>query len=170
MDESLRIALETPRIETRGPLLIAGERHHHDARESVFEEMAAQWQRFGERGFGQVPGQIGDTSFGVYFDMFPPVHGFDLLTGVEVASLTGLPSEFSRLTLPAQRYAVFPHPHHVSKLRNTVYTVWFTWLPGSGYEVANEGADGPDFLERYGAGFDPAAGTGDIELWIPLKG
>jgi hypothetical protein len=25
-------------------------------------------------------------------------------------------------------------------------------------------------LERYGEGFDPRTGTGDIEIWIPPKG
>jgi predicted transcriptional regulator YdeE len=38
--------------------------------------------------------------------------------------------------------------------------------------VAESGCEGgerlPLMMERYGPGFDPAIGRGDIEIWIPL--
>jgi AraC family transcriptional regulator len=44
----------------------------------------------------------------------------------------------------------------------------FQWLPTSGHERAK--AQGPpDFFERYGEGFDPQTGYGDIEVWVPVK-
>jgi AraC family transcriptional regulator len=73
------------------------------------------------------------------------------------------------VSIPTQKYAVFSHREHVSKLSNTVGTILSKWLPQSGYEVAHVGADAPDFFERYGEDFDPQTGTGGMEVWIPIK-
>jgi AraC family transcriptional regulator len=73
------------------------------------------------------------------------------------------------VSIPTQKYAVFSHREHVSKLSNTVGTILSKWLPQSGYEVAHAGADAPDFFERYGEDFDPQTGTGGMEVWIPIK-
>jgi AraC family transcriptional regulator len=67
--------------------------------------------------------------------------------------------------IPAQQYVVFTHRGHISTIRSTWHTIWNTWLPGSGHEVA----DAPDF-ERYDAVFDPRTGIGEVEIWLPLHG
>jgi AraC family transcriptional regulator len=69
--------------------------------------------------------------------------------------------------VPALRYAVFTHRAHVSRLGETVNAIHRTWSPASGHTAAH-GAGLPDFLERYGEGFDPATGTGDLEVWYPI--
>jgi AraC family transcriptional regulator len=61
-----------------------------------------------------------------------------------------------------------PHREHVSKLRYTVNTIWSQWFPESGYKAARAAAGAPDFFERYGDGFDPQLGMGDVEVWIPV--
>jgi AraC family transcriptional regulator len=73
------------------------------------------------------------------------------------------------VNVPAQRYAVFAHSEHVSKLRNTCEAIWRQWLPNSGHEFARPAPGAPDFFERYGPGFNPQTGMGDIEVWVPVK-
>ena len=76
---------------------------------------------------------------------------------------SGIPSEWRRLRIPEQTYAVFSQHDHISTIRATWNTIWNRWLPDSGFDRA----DAPDF-ERYGENFNPATGTGGFEIWIPV--
>jgi AraC family transcriptional regulator len=93
---------------------------------------------------------------------------FQYLSGVEVSEGSPLPDQFRRMHIPAQRYVIFPHREHVSRLRYTVDTIWSTWFPESSHKAARPVADAPDFFERYGEEFDPQRGMGDVEVWIPV--
>ena len=152
--------LEPPRFENGKPLLLAGlgERYTWETSKAI----PAQWQRF-HLYFGAIPGQIGRMAYGVCCNSDDDGN-YDYICGVEVASFSELPSEFSRVRIPKQRYAVFSHREHVSTIRSTINTIWNKWLPESGHEVA----DAPNF-ERYGEDFDSKSGTGTIEIWVPLK-
>jgi AraC family transcriptional regulator len=168
-DEAPWGQLEPPRFENGKPLLIAGLRSHYAA--APWQGVLAQWQRFQSicstltgSHLDRIPGQVGRTTYGLCF-LLP--NGVDYLSGVEVSGSSSLPDEFRSVSIPAQRYVVFPHREHVSKLHNTCEMV-SKWLPTSAHEVA-KGAGAPDFFERYGENFDPRAGTGDIEVWIPIK-
>lgn len=171
MDESLRIRLQTPRIEDRAPARFAGFREGYTG--ANFVGIAGQWQRFGPH-VGNVPGQMSPGAYGLHFDMIGMMEGgsrFDFMTAVEVSEdAAGLPKDFSDVQIPARRYVVFPHVEHAGKVRNTVNTVWFTWFPRSGHEVLRGGLELPDVIERYGEGFDPASGMGGMEVWFPIKG
>jgi len=160
MDDSFVANLEPPRLETGKPLLIAGLGERYTCETS--KGIPSQWQRFLPH-FGNVPGQIGRTAYGVCCNTDEDGN-FDYICGVEVASFSDLPAEFSRVRVPAQRYAVFFHRDHISQIRRTVNTIWNRWLPDSGHEVA----DAPHF-ERYGDSFDPQSGTGSVEIWIPIE-
>jgi AraC family transcriptional regulator len=121
------------------------------------------WQRFVPH-IGNIPGQRGGTTaYGVRHNV-DDEGNFDYLAGVEVADFSGLPADFGRVRIAAQKYAVFSHREHVSTIRRTINTIWSNWLPESGHEVA----DAPDF-ERYGESFDPRIGMGGVEIWIPIK-
>ena len=50
------------------------------------------------------------------------------------------------------------------ELRHVWHTIWSQWLPESGYEAV----ESPDF-ERYDATFEPRAGSGRVELWVPIR-
>ena len=117
----------------------------------------------------KIPNRVGRVDYGVCFNCLSGAGSFDHLAGVEVSEFSGLPAELSGVSIPAQRYVVFPHPEHVSKLSSTIGTILNKWLPPSGHEVAHAVSDAPDFLERYGQDFDPQTGTGGIEIWIPIK-
>jgi AraC family transcriptional regulator len=107
------------------------------------------------------------VAYGLCFNALSP-DGMDYLTGVEVSSTSGLPGEFSVATIPAQKYAVFSHREHVSKLYETLDAMHM-WLPGSGLEVSGGSAGAPDFFERYSEEFDPRTGMGGMEVWVPIK-
>lgn len=156
------LELEAPRFEHGRPLLIAGLRGYFT--HSTWSGMAEQWRRFAAH-LGHIPGLAGRVTYGLCFNRGD---GIDYLSGVEVSSVDGLPNEFSYTRVPEQEYAVFPHPGHVSQLYNTLAAIQDTWLPASGKKIARAAAGAPDFFERYGEGFDPQTGMGNIEVWIPI--
>lgn len=166
MKPTSEVQLETPRFENGNAMLIAGFREHFTSQ--TMNNIAALWQRFAPH-IGKIPGQVGRAAYGLCFNVLSP-DGIDYLAGVEVSDFSGLSDEFIRVTVPVQRYAVFPHREHVSKLRQTLDAI-DKWVPTSGLEVvpAAAAAGAPDFFERYGEQFDPRTGMGDIEVWLPIK-
>jgi AraC family transcriptional regulator len=147
-----------PRLVDGGAMLIAGLRERYECLN--MSGIPGQWQRFEPR-IGTIRGKIGRAAFGVI--SAGGGNGIDYLTGVMVSDLAELPADFSHIELPPRRYAVFPHRGHVSTLRQTIHAIW-NLLPQSGHEAATD-----CFFERYGEGFDPRTGTGDIEVWVPVR-
>jgi AraC family transcriptional regulator len=160
MDQRLLDDLEPPRIVTHPSFLVAGVGERYGCDDSP--AIPSQWQRF-VPSLGSMPGQVGRAAYGVNYNGDDDGN-FDYLCGVEVATFAALERSWTRLRIPEQRYAVFTHRDHVSTIRRTHNTIWTTWLPRSGYDVA----DAPHF-ERYGDDFDGATGLGGIEVWLPLK-
>jgi AraC family transcriptional regulator len=148
-----------PRIEQGRSMLIAGpsEYYSFDNRWKIPE----QWQRFGPM-IGTIPGEIAGTSFGV---VSHAQGGFRYMTGVEVSGAPTLPAGVEQLAVPARRYAVFTHRGPLSRFPETLDFVWREWLPASGYRVDGE----PGMIEVYDERFDPVAGAGEIDLWLPLR-
>jgi len=161
MDETLFANLEPPRFEDGKPFFVAGLSERYTCESSA--AIPSRWQRFNEY-FGKVPGQVGNVAYGVCYNA-DDAGNMDYLCGVEVSDFCALRSEFSRLRIAAQRYAVFSHREHVSTVRRTWNTIWNTWLPASGHIPV----DAPNF-ERYDEKFDPVSGMGGLEIWLPLKG
>ena len=157
------MTISEPRFIDGEPLLIVGLRGYFTA--ASWEGIPAQWQRFGSY-LDKIPGRIDNTAYGLCFQK---PDGIDYISGVATSSAGNLPSEFGSVKIPAQRYAVFSHPEHVSKLQNTLDYIWHRWLPSSGKKVAAAEPGAPDFFERYGKDFDPRTGMGDIEVWIPIQ-
>jgi AraC family transcriptional regulator len=163
---SAQTQLEPPRIENGKPLVIAGFRQRYTP--ARMDGILAQWQRFAPH-IGKIPGEISLCAYGLCFDTSNPPQGFEYMTGVEVESASGIPAEFSVVTVPAQRYAIFLHRGHISRLQETFDVVWRKALPESGYKIARAVTGAPDFFEFYTSAFDPNTLTGDIELWIPIQ-
>jgi len=164
MKKSSAMQLETPRFEYSKALPIAGLREHYTS--ETMKNMPELWQRFAPH-IGNIPGQVGRVAYGLCFNALS-LDGMDYMAGVEVSSSLGLPSELSVATIPAQKYAVFPHREHVSRLRETLDAI-DKWLPGSGLEVSCGTAGAPDFFERYSEEFNPRTGMGGIDVWVPIK-
>jgi AraC family transcriptional regulator len=157
--ETPPVHLDPPTFEDGDAMLIAGLQGHFNR--DTAGQIPAQWLRFFPH-IGHVPGQIGSIAYGVC--LLSP-DGFDYLSGVQVANSTGLPADFNVVSIPAQRFAVFAHHGHVSKLGETCDAIERQWLPRSHF---HHPANSPDLFERYGEGFDPKTGTGDIEVWVPI--
>lgn len=160
MQPTTTYPLLEPRIVEEQSLLIAGlgERFNRSGSQAI----AALWQRFVPY-IGRVPGQVGWETFGLCWN--PDENGsFEYVAGVQVSRFDELPAEFRRLSLPPRRYAVFLHQGHISSIHETFAAIFQRWLPASGLEAA----DAPEF-ERYSGDFNPMAGTGQVEVWLPLK-
>jgi AraC family transcriptional regulator len=159
-----------PWFSNRRPLRVAGIGVHYAEQSS--DAFAKQWESFAPM-IGKMPGQIGTQAYGVVTGSFGGADGFEYITGVEVSSFDHVPRKFRRLTIPAQRYAVFVHDGHVSTIRDTMYTIKKEWLPKwmvpGRADASKEGSDQTDFFERYGKEFDPRTGSGKVEIWVPLN-
>ena len=164
MKKSSAAQPEAPRFENGKPLRIAGLRQHYTP--ETMKNIPELWQRFAPH-IGKIPGQVGRVAYGLCFNAFSP-DGVDYLVGVEVSGSSVLPGEFSVTGIPAQKYAVFSHREHVSKMYETLDAI-DKWFPGSGFETALGNAEAPNFFERYSEEFDPRTGMGGIEVWVPIK-
>ncbi|MGH8781673.1 AraC family transcriptional regulator [Paraburkholderia sp.] len=160
MNETPLPALASPRIEDGAPFLVAGLSARYTCDSST--GIPSQWQRFSTH-IGKIPGQIGNVAYGVNYNA-DDAGQFDYLCGVAVRDFSTVPAELTHLRIPAQRYAVFAHPEHISTIRSAWNTIWNRWLPESGHTPA----DAPLF-ERYDEAFDPLTGMGGFEIWLPLK-
>ena len=160
MEQTVLTKIEPPRFENSKVLLIGGlgERYTCEASAGI----PAQWQRFLPH-LGTIPGQVGRAAYGVRCNS-DEEGNFDYICGVEVSDFSRLPSDWSRVRIAAQQYAVFFHRDHISTIRSTWSTIWNKWLPESGREVA----DAPEF-ERYDEQFDSTTGMGGLEIWVPIK-
>jgi AraC family transcriptional regulator len=164
MKKSPAVQLEAPRFVNGKALLIAGLRGHYSS--ETMKNIPELWQRFAPH-IGNIPGQVGHVAYGLCFNALSP-DGMDYLTGVQVSSSSGLPGDFSIASISVQKYAVFSHRQHVSKIYQTLEAI-DKWLPGSGLEVACETTEAPNFFERYSEEFDPRTGMGGMEIWVPIK-
>ena len=88
--------------------------------------------------------------------------------GVRVGEFAPVNPSLSMTQVAAQSYAVFSHRGPVAEIRETVAEIGRDWLPRSGYKHFRVDDGAPDFIERYGEGFDPKAGAGDVEIWLPV--
>jgi AraC family transcriptional regulator len=164
-NQNSEVQLEAPRFEDQEALLIAGLRHHYSP--DAMNEIPNQWRGFMPH-IGNVPGQIGRATYGLTF-LSKDSSGIDYLSGVEVSGCKGLPNELSCVEVPAQKYAVFVHPGHVSEIWKTCDAIQNQWFPRSDYQHVRPTPGAPDFFERYTESFDPTTGTGGIEIWVPIK-
>ena len=156
----------TPRIESRNAILIAGLQRHYTAQN--LHQLPSQWESLP---FGNIPGQRGNVGYGVVFDGKETECDFEYLAGVQVSSFDGLPVDFARMSVPAQKYAIFPHRDHVSKIRNTIDAAAKTWLRQAVAQglAASPSPGRPWMIEYYGEDFDPKTGMGTIEIWFPVQ-
>jgi len=164
MKKSPVVPREAPRFENGKALRIAGLREHFTS--ETMKNVPELWQRFAPH-IVNIPEQVSRVAYGLCFNSLSP-EGVDYLVGVAVSNSSDIPGDFSVVTIPAQKYAIFPHREHVSKMHQTLDAI-DKWFPGSGLEVAGGTAEAPNFFERYSEKFDPRTGKGGMEVWVPIK-
>jgi predicted transcriptional regulator YdeE len=155
------LGLGAPRFENSREMVIAGLNAHYTPQ--TRGEIPKQWQQFVPR-LGEISGKVGNATYGVVWRSTPDF-AFDYLCGVEVKSTDKLPAGFTHTALPQQRYAVFEHRDHISKIAQTIDALWNRWAPECGLKIAQT----PCF-ERYTEEFNPQTGMGGTEIWIPIAG
>jgi AraC family transcriptional regulator len=89
---------------------------------------------------------------------------FDYACAIVVQPTCVLPSGLGRITVPANRYAVFTHAGHVSLIRGTYEEIWNSALALHGWTLADQ-----PVLESHRASFDPRTGEGGLEIWVPVE-
>jgi len=110
----------------------------------------------------EVPLSLGNVAYGICFDADSQGQ-FSYLTGLESKARSDIPLALTAVDVPEGRYAVFNHFGQISDMRKTVYTIWNKALAEEELRVRKA----PDF-ELYDERFDPVAGTGTVEIWIPI--
>jgi AraC family transcriptional regulator len=148
------------RIVTMPSMQIVGlrQRYSFAARAGV----PLTWERFAGH-IGEIAGEVSGAAFGVV-DEWTEDGGFHYLAGVEVTPTATTPAEFVRFSIPARLCAIFNHSGHISRIRETLRSIWNMWTPTVPYEI-----DDAPLIERYGPLFDPRSGDGGLEIWIPLR-
>lgn len=160
LDHLAPIKLAPPAVIDRTPFLLAGLLEHY--RDGDMSAIPSQWQRFGPW-LGHIPGQVANMAYGVICN--GDDDGVtDYFTAMEVSDFGSLPSELSRMRMPAQRYAVFSHGGHISEIQAVWRTIWADWVP----QQVKTLSDAP-FFERYPEAFDPVSGEGGFEIWLPIE-
>src|SRR4051794_17367344 len=139
LEKPVFVPLEEPRFEKRGRFVIAG-------LSGTCDEASALWERFAPQ-IGNVPKQLGSAAYGVCFNPSSSDDSAGYLAGVEVAEASATSGGWTIVTIPPQRYAVFPHPGHVSEIRNTVHTIVEKWLSATGHKEGSAAPGAPAFLE-----------------------
>jgi predicted transcriptional regulator YdeE len=155
----------TPRFEDVPELSLAafGARYTPE----TMGRIPAQWGRFAAQE-AEVEGARGPVTYGLCHAWREG--SFEYACAIAAPPEGKLPPGWRRLALPAARYAIFPFEDHVSAMTRTNDWILNTRLPGSGRRAARGFAGGIELIERYGPGFDPESGYGDVELWLPLEG
>jgi AraC family transcriptional regulator len=121
-----------------------------------------QWQTFVPH-LGKIPAQTGSKTYGVCFN-FDGTGNFDYMCAVEVSEAAPLPPPLMHLPVTEQNYAVFTHRGPISEIGKTWDAIYSEWPEKSGDTLVQA----PQF-ESYSEDFNPQAGTGIVEIWIPVK-
>ena len=159
-----KLQLETPRIETGKPFLLAGLQQKYNSKTRT--EIPKQWDRFAPH-ISTLSGKSNGAAYGIVFPG-DEADSINYFCGVEVTADVKVPADFTHANISAQRFAKFQHHDHVSRLHETEMAIMDNWAAEHRNEVAHD-PKLPLMVEYYGPNFNPQTGTGDMEVWIPVK-
>lgn len=100
----------------------------------------------------------------LYFEPFNPHTEFEKWAAVEASGVGLVPAGLQLLEVPEGLYAVFLHRGGPSTGPQTFEYIFRTWLPGSGYVLA----DRPHF-EVLGPSYQHGDPASEEEIWIPVQ-
>ena len=131
-------------------------------------EIPQLWQTAGPW-IETVPNAVNENAYGAMFIPEPGAGDLGYVAGIAVANSYELTADQMELTLPETRFAIFPHNGGLADWPTTIDYTQNTWLPQSGYEQIELVPGVVPVLERYGPGFDPETGLGDMQCWLAIK-
>lgn len=158
--------LEAPRIVQMPAIRVAGLTRRYPATGEAMRMLSGQWQDFAHGPGGRLLAG-GPVMYGIHAGLFGDGGEDDYTSGVEIGPRDAVPAGLAELRLPPITCAVIDHAGHASEISLTTSAYLRDWLPSSGYRLAP--ARPFDLIERYGKGFDPASGRGDMQLIIPVE-
>ncbi len=131
------------------------------------EEIGALWGRFVLR-MHEIQNRK-EYDLGVCTSKHPTIvkkegDTFIYVAAVAVENADHVPQGMVVCDIPAATFAVFTHKGPILNIKHTCEYIWGTWLPESGYELN----DIPDF-ELYDSRFDPQTGSGEVDIYVPIK-
>ncbi len=135
---------------------------------SEMGEIPQLWQKAGPW-IEAIPNAVNENAYGAMFIPQPGYGDLGYMAGIAVPE-TYLPnSDQMVVRLPETRYAIFPHNGGLADWPRTIDYTQNTWLPQSGYEQIELVPGAVPVMERYGPGFDPETGLGDMQCWLAIK-
>lgn len=152
--------LPEPKIEEHQNITITGFSQRFDEQSKA--TIPSLWREL-EQYLDREDGQLGTPTYGVCWN-FEESGAFDYLCGLDRRLAESAHFQGENIAIPAGVYATFLHTGHISSIRSSWSAIYDSWLPNSGYQLANS----PE-LERYSADFDPVGGRGCVSIQIPLK-
>jgi AraC family transcriptional regulator len=130
---------------------LAGGELHRD-RDSLWDQLASRYK--------EIPGADPDQGFGVH--IFSE-EGRNYIAGLAVMGDGRLPEGMAEQSLRSHAYAVFTHRGILRNLENTIREIFDTWLPHSGYRLADD-----FYFEYYDDHFQPDSADSLVFLFIPV--
>lgn len=131
-------------------------------------EISHLWEKFNQRmrELGGLPNETGDAAIGLCItpDDEPIDGAFEYVAGFPVTKAEDVPEDFVVRHVPEYTYAVFAHKGDLPSLPLTYQYIYETWLPQSGYKLA----DKIDF-EYYDADFKNFAPDSIFYIYIPIE-
>lgn len=132
------------------------------------QEIHELWNQFNRRmaQIGEVKNDTGEACIGLCItrDDNPLGGAFEYIAGLPVSQVEDLPENFVVRQVPEHTYAVFSHQGDLQSLGKTYEYIYATWLPQSGYELAEK----LDF-EYYNEDFKDFAPDSVFYIYIPIK-
>ncbi|MBI1418625.1 MAG: hypothetical protein GC146_15530 [Limimaricola sp.] len=147
-----------PRMVRCGPRHFVGINGRFDR--ATMGEIPALWARFNAAD-PAIANSLGEAAYGVVHNFVGT--GWDYACAYEVSGPVAAPPDgFVAISFPDRDFAVFAAPGDLSTIGQVMEEA-MDWIAASDMDFAN----GPT-LERYGADFDPATGTGGFEVWVAV--
>ena len=154
-----------PKIVTKPGFTIVGLRYFG---KNENQEIPALWGKFDQRikALGGLPNNTGEATIGLCItpEDAPVEDGFEYVAGFPVSKVEDVPEGFVVRHVPEYTYAVFAHKGDLPSLSKTYEYIYETWLPQSGYKLAEK----LDF-EYYNEDFKDFAPDSVFYIHIPIE-
>jgi predicted transcriptional regulator YdeE len=122
-------------------------------------EIPALWETFVKR-MGEIPNHT-DEGYGYSTNWDAKTGDFDYVAGFSVTKAGEVPEGMVSVSLPAQKYAVYPT--RLSTIMADTGHIYTRTLPQDGLEPAPTGWFFEYYPPEYNGGDEP------VELWVPIK-
>jgi predicted transcriptional regulator YdeE/DNA-binding transcriptional MerR regulator len=154
-----------PKIIEKEGFTLVGVRYFGTNENHEISELWTQFNELAAKTNG-VPNAEGDAAIGLctVLDDVPMEEGFEYVAGFPVSNVEDVPEGFVVREVPPHTYAVFAHKGDMQGLAKTYEYIYETWLPQSGYELAEK----IDF-EYYDQDFKDFAPDSIFYIYLPIR-